>query len=93
MNKEEKELRKHLELQTKEELIEQIIILTRTYENALNTIVDKKDRIDKAIEYVNEFENIKAYYSWIEDGYEEYNYDENFKEQLLDILRGENNEQ
>ena len=44
--------------------------------------------IDKAIEYINKCENIKAYYEYIdEDGYDEYNYDEDFKKELLDILK------
>ena len=51
-----------------------------------------RDRIDKAIEYIEQFENIKAYYIWIEDGYEEYNYDEDFKKDILNILRGEDEE-
>ena len=46
------------------------------------------DRINKAIEYINKFENIKAYYSYEENGYEEYNYDEDFKIDLLEILKG-----
>ena len=52
----------------------------------------KENRIDKAIEYIEQFENIKAYYSWLEDGYEEYNYDEDFKKDILNILRGEDDE-
>ena len=48
-----------------------------------------KEVIDKAIEYINKCENIKAYYEYIdEDGYDEYNYDEDFKKELLDILKG-----
>ena len=47
-----------------------------------------KDKIEKAIEYINEFEDIKAYYSYEENGYEEYNYDEDFKIDLLEILKG-----
>lgn len=78
MNKEnEKELRKHLELQTKEELIEQIIIQTRTYENALNIITDKKEIINKAIEFVEK--------EPIDDEIE-------YTTRLLDILRGKDNE-
>ena len=47
-----------------------------------------KEVIDKAIEYINKCENIKAYYEYIdEDGYDEYNYDEDFKKELLDILK------
>ena len=47
-----------------------------------------KEVIDKAIEYINKYESIKAYYEYIdEDGYNEYNYDEDFKKELLDILK------
>ena len=49
----------------------------------------QKEVIDKAIEYINKYESIKAYYEYIdEDGYDEYNYDEDFKKELLDILKG-----
>ena len=47
-----------------------------------------KEVIDKVIEYINKYESIKAYYEYIdEDGYDEYNYDEDFKKELLDILK------
>ena len=47
----------------------------------------QKEVIDKAIELINKYESIKAYYEYIdEDGYDEYNYDEDFKKELLDIL-------
>ena len=48
----------------------------------------QKEVIDKAIELINKYENIKAYYEYIdEDDYDEYNYDEDFKKELLDILK------
>lgn len=48
-----------------------------------------KEVIDKAREYINKYESIKAYYEYIdEDAYDEYNYDEDFKKELLDILKG-----
>ena len=48
----------------------------------------QKEVIDKAIEYINKCENIKAYYEYIdEDGYDEYNYEEDLKEELLNILK------
>ena len=48
----------------------------------------QKEVIDKVIEYINKYESIKAYYEYIdEDGYDEYNYDEDFKKELLDILK------
>ena len=47
-----------------------------------------KEVIDKEIEYINKYESIRAYYEYIdEDGYEEYNYDKDFKKELLDILK------
>ena len=48
-----------------------------------------QQRIDKAVEYINGFESIKAYYEYEECGYTEYNYDESFKQDLLNILRGD----
>ena len=48
----------------------------------------QKEVIDKAIEHINKYESIKAYYEYIdEDGYDEYNYDEDFKKEILDILK------
>lgn len=48
----------------------------------------QKEVIDKLIEHINKYESIKAYYEYIdEDGYDEYNYDEDFKKELLDILK------
>ena len=48
----------------------------------------QKEVIDKVIEKINKYESIKAYYEYIdEDGYDEYNYDEDFKKELLDILK------
>lgn len=47
----------------------------------------QKEVIDKAIKHVNKYESIKAFYEYIdEDVYDEYNYDEDFKSELLDIL-------
>ena len=72
-------------------------------ENAENNdkVVDKinwenqllKTKIKNAIEYINKYENIKAYYEYIdEDEYDEYNYDEDFKEELIHILQGDKNQ-
>ena len=48
----------------------------------------QKEIIDKAIKHVNKYESIKAFYEYIdEDGYDEYNDDEDFKKELLDILK------
>ena len=68
-----------------------ITITLKEYEELLNTkkkYEELKEVIDKAIKYINKCENIKAYYEYIdEDGYDEYNYDEDFKKELLDILK------
>ena len=72
-------------------------------ENAQNNdkVVDKinwenqllKTKIKNAIEYINKYEDIKAYYEYIdEDEYEEYNYNEDFKKELIHILQGDNNQ-
>ena len=53
----------------------------------------QKEVNNKAIKYINKYENIKAYYEYIdEDGYEEYNYNEDFKKELLHILESDNNQ-
>ena len=46
-----------------------------------------KEVIDKAIEYINQYETIRGYYEYEECGYDEYNYEEDLKEELLDILK------
>lgn len=55
--------------------------------------VELQQRIDKAIEYINKFDDIRAYYEYIdEDGYDEYNFDEDFKRYMLDIFKGDDKE-
>ena len=52
-----------------------------------NLCKKQKEVIDNTIEYINKYESIRAYYEYIdEDGYDEYNDDEDFKSELLDIL-------
>lgn len=46
-----------------------------------------KDKIEKVIEYVNHYESIRGYYEYEECGYDEYNYEEDLKEELLEILK------
>ena len=46
-----------------------------------------KDKIEKIIEYVNHYETIRGYYEYEECGYDEYNYEEDLKEELLDLLK------
>lgn len=70
------------------------ILTTTGYTTELNKhevlfyIEDLQQRINKAIEYINKYESIKAYYEYVECGYEEYNYDNDFKDDLLEILKG-----
>ena len=47
----------------------------------------QKEIIDKAIEYIKHYETIRGYYEYQECGYDEYNYEEDLKEELLDILK------
>ena len=80
-----------LTLKDIESLLEQNRILKSQLDfiDEQNKYIEKLEkRIDKTIEYINKYESIKAYYEYIdEDGYDEYNDDEDFKEQLLDILK------
>ena len=46
-----------------------------------------KDKIEKVIEYVNHYETIRGYYEYEECGYDEYNYEEDLKEELLELLK------
>ena len=48
---------------------------------------DLQNRIDKAIKYIKNYETIRGYYEYEECGYDEYNYEEDLKEELLDILK------
>ena len=57
-------------------------------ETLRDMVLELQEVIDKAIEYINKYESIRAYYEYIdEDGYEEYNRDEDFKKELLGILK------
>ena len=57
-------------------------------ETLRDMVLELQEVIDKAIEYINKYESIRAYYEYIdEDGYEEYNCDEDFKKELLGILK------
>lgn len=75
--------------------MKEINLVKKTYEElqdeVIKLITDKfllKSKIEYAIEYINKYENIKAYYEYIdEDGY-----DENFKKELIHILQGDNNQ-
>ena len=57
-------------------------------ETLRDMVLELQEVIDNAIEYINKYESIRAYYEYIdEDGYEEYNCDEDFKKELLGILK------
>ena len=61
-------------------------------ETLRDMVLELQEAINKAIEYINKYESIRAYYEYIdEDGYEEYNCDEDFKKELLGILKKEDN--
>ena len=73
----------------KELLNENQVDLITKYMFLEQQVKKQKEVIDKLIEHINKYESIKAYYEYIdEDGYDEYNYDEDFKKELLDILKG-----
>ena len=56
-------------------------------ETLRDMVLELQEVINKAIEYINKYESIRAYYEYRdEDGYDEYNCDEDFKSELLDIL-------
>ena len=46
-----------------------------------------KDKVEKIIEYINHYETIRGYYEYEECGYDEYNYEEDLKEELLEMLK------
>lgn len=65
---------------TCEELQDEVIKLT-------NDKFLLKTKIENAIEYIKHYETIRGYYEYEECGYDEYNYEEDLKEELLDILK------
>ena len=46
--------------------------------------------IKEVREYIEHYETIRGYYEYQELGYDEYNYDEDLKQELLEILDKEN---
>ena len=69
-------------------------IVKKTYEELQDEVIklttDKfllKTKIENAIEYIKHYETIRGYYEYEECGYDEYNYEEDLKEELLDILK------
>ena len=66
---------------------EELNLLLKYISNLKNQVQKKKEIIDKAIEYIKHYETIRGYYEYEECGYDEYNYEEDLKEELLDILK------
>ena len=72
----------------------EINLVKKTYEELQDGVIkltnDKfllKTKIENAIEYIKHYETIRGYYEYEECGYDEYNYEEDLKEELLDILK------
>ena len=72
----------------------EINLVKKTYEELQDEVIklttDKfllKNKIENAIEYIKHYETIRGYYEYEECGYDEYNYEEDLKEELLDILK------
>ena len=66
---------------------EELNLLLEYIYNLQNQVQKQKEIIDKAIEYIKHYETIRGYYEYEECGYDEYNYEEDLKEELLDILK------
>ena len=79
----QKKLREVVGINYDEILVEEI--------DLYNEVIELQKRIDKAIEYINNYETIRGYYEYQECGYDEYNYEEDLKEDLSEILKGEPN--
>ena len=59
-------------------------------ETLRDMVLELQEVINKAIEYINKYESIRAYYEYIdEDGYDEYNCDEDFKNERLMMSKEE----
>ena len=72
----------------------EINLVKKTYEELQDEVIklttDKfllKTKIENAIEYIKHYETIRGYYEYEECGYDEYNYEEDLKEELLNILK------
>ena len=81
MNNEEKKLTEYLH-----NIIENNMSLRKENNRLWKQKLKYIDRISRAIEYINHYETIRGYYEYEENGYDEYNYEDDLKQELLEIL-------
>lgn len=64
--------------------------LVEENEQLKDRLQQKENIIKEVREYINHYETIRGYFEYEELGYDEYNYDEDLKKELLEILDKEN---
>ena len=74
-------------LKENQELKQKYLNAVSDYETTMSELQELKTKIENAIEYIKHYETIRGYYEYQECGYDEYNYEEDLKEELLDILK------
>ena len=60
--------------------------MNKDLKDACEVIERLKEDKKEAMEYINHYDSIRGYYCYQELGYDEYNYDEDLKKDLLEIL-------
>ena len=70
----------------------EVFTMELTKKDLIAALSEKQTIINKAIEYVNRFESINAYYEYQDGEYWETDYDDDFQKNLLNILKGEDKE-
>ena len=73
--------------QENQELEQKYLNAVSDYETTMSELQELKTKIENAIECIKHYEIIRGYYEYQECGYDEYNYEEDLKEELLDILK------
>lgn len=66
----------------------EVFTMELTKQDLIKYASELQERINKAIEYVNRFESINAYYEYQDGEYWETDYDDDFQKDLLNILKG-----
>jgi len=88
-----------IKLKEKNKEIERLTEINKNLENAISLNNIRKlqqenkqlhSTIKEVREYIEHYETIRGYYVYEELGYDEYNYDEELKQELLAILDKEN---